>query len=193
MTHPPAMPTDDPPGGTLRQARRPSSQRRADVLAAAIPIFASRGYGAPTAEIAAHVGISEPYLYRLFETKRNLFLSCHDVVHRRIRQVLAEGAQRDGRASRRLRRMRHAYATLLTAQDRQLQLRVHLEPDPVIRAVARARLLELLADVSRLSGATPAAARALYGQLMVLSVADVIGLRHDERARPPRVLHDGGR
>ena len=48
------------------------------MLAVAIGVFATGGYAAPTAAIAARAGISEPYLYRLFGTKRQLFLACHD-------------------------------------------------------------------------------------------------------------------
>lgn len=50
--------------------------RREQVVKEAITVFANSGYeGATTAAIAARVGVSQPYLFRLFPTKKDLFLA----------------------------------------------------------------------------------------------------------------------
>jgi AcrR family transcriptional regulator len=58
-------------------AQRMSAQdRRAQVISAAIAVFARFGYeGATTSAIAERVGVSQPYLFRLFATKKELFLA----------------------------------------------------------------------------------------------------------------------
>ncbi|GGO00646.1 TetR/AcrR family transcriptional regulator [Nocardia rhizosphaerihabitans] len=51
-------------------------KRREQALSVALPIFAEKGYVATgTYEIAEKVGISQPYVIRLFGRKRDLFLA----------------------------------------------------------------------------------------------------------------------
>ena len=54
--------------------RLTAAERREAVLEAASVEFAARGYeGTSAVKIARRVGISQPYIFRLFGTKRNLF------------------------------------------------------------------------------------------------------------------------
>jgi len=56
--------------------RRTAEERRADVIAAAIVEFATYGlHGASTEAIADRAGISQPYVLRLFGTKKAPFLA----------------------------------------------------------------------------------------------------------------------
>lgn len=56
-----------------------AEDRREQVIDAAIGVFARRGFeGATTAEIAAKVGVSQPYLFRLFPSKKDLFLAASE-------------------------------------------------------------------------------------------------------------------
>jgi AcrR family transcriptional regulator len=56
-----------------------AEDRREQVIDASIGVFARRGFeGATTAEIAAKVGVSQPYLFRLFPTKKDLFLAASE-------------------------------------------------------------------------------------------------------------------
>jgi len=58
-----------------------SDERRREVVTAAISCFAQKGfYGTTTHEIAESVGISQPYLYRLYPNKQALFASAVDRV-----------------------------------------------------------------------------------------------------------------
>lgn len=65
--------------------RRTADERRKDVLDAAIIEFATLGlHGASTETIAARAGISQPYVLRLFGTKKALFLAAVAQVTDRI-------------------------------------------------------------------------------------------------------------
>lgn len=65
-------------------------ERRRDVVDAAIGVFARRGYwGTNTTEIAHAAGISQAYLYRLFENKERLFVAVLAEVRARLQSELA--------------------------------------------------------------------------------------------------------
>ena len=58
----------------MATTRSTAAARRDDVLDAARVEFADHGYeGASTEDIARRAGISQPYLFRLFGTKKELF------------------------------------------------------------------------------------------------------------------------
>jgi AcrR family transcriptional regulator len=62
-----------------RATPRPATQRRQEILKAAILEFAARGYRpVGTAEIARRVGVSEPAIYRHFPSKLALYLAAID-------------------------------------------------------------------------------------------------------------------
>ncbi len=61
---------------TATGPRRTADERRAEILDAARSAFADTGLdGTSTELIAERVGISQPYLFRLFGTKKQLFLA----------------------------------------------------------------------------------------------------------------------
>src|SRR5947199_10033874 len=61
---------------TTTTERKTAEERREAVLEAASTAFANRGlHGTSTDEIAAAAGISQPYLFRLFGTKKALYLA----------------------------------------------------------------------------------------------------------------------
>ncbi|EQA46843.1 transcriptional regulator, TetR family [Leptospira broomii serovar Hurstbridge str. 5399] len=60
-------------------------ERRADILEAAIEVFATLGYHkVTTADVSKVAGISQPYIYRFFDTKEALFLEVIQLVYDRI-------------------------------------------------------------------------------------------------------------
>src|ERR1700750_2605589 len=76
--------------------RMPAAERREMVLEAAVPEFAAHGLaGTSTEDVARGAGISQPYLFRLFPTKKALFLA---LVGRCFRGC--EGASRAAWAAR---------------------------------------------------------------------------------------------
>ncbi|MEV5510455.1 TetR/AcrR family transcriptional regulator [Streptomyces orinoci] len=81
--------------------RMSAGERRESVIRAAIEEFARRGYaGTSTEAIARRVGVSQPYLFRLFPGKRAIFLAaverCQEEVLRAIEEA-AEGVPPEGR------------------------------------------------------------------------------------------------
>src|SRR5438309_11400834 len=71
---------------TVSTERKTAEERREAVLDAALEEFALHGLsGASTEAIAAKAGISQPYVFRLFGTKKELFKA---VVARCFRQTL---------------------------------------------------------------------------------------------------------
>src|ERR1700758_1372571 len=66
--------------------RKSKDERREEILDAAFAVFAEQGlHGASTEEIAKLAGISQPYVFRLFGTKKELYKV---VVARCFRQTL---------------------------------------------------------------------------------------------------------
>ena len=158
------------PGG-----RRRAGDRRGEVLQAAIGVFGECGYAAPTATIARRAGISEAYLFRLFATKRALFLACHETVVRRVLAALEDGAGAGADATDRGRRMLAAYRDGTSADERRLQLHVHAAAaDPVIRLAAQAGLHATLERIASLSPGGLRGAQALCAELMLMNLADLI-------------------
>src|SRR3954449_6162633 len=66
--------------------RKTADERRDEVLDAALAEFALSGlHGTSTERIAQRVGLSQPYLFRLFDTKKQLFIAA---IERCFRQTL---------------------------------------------------------------------------------------------------------
>src|SRR5215210_5233618 len=71
--------------------RLPAEERKAAVLECACGIFSSGSYrGTTTAEIARKAGVTEPILYRHFESKRGLYLAVLDESWRRLHKLWDE-------------------------------------------------------------------------------------------------------
>jgi len=57
--------------------RLPAPERRRAIVEAALAVFSEHSYArATTAEIARAAGVSEPILYRHFESKKQLYFAC---------------------------------------------------------------------------------------------------------------------
>ncbi|UQZ34051.1 TetR/AcrR family transcriptional regulator [Paenibacillus sp. PK3_47] len=62
-----------------------SVNRREQILEAAVIVFAEYGYyRATTAQVAEKVGISQPYIFKLFKNKEELFIAALDRAFERI-------------------------------------------------------------------------------------------------------------
>src|SRR5215218_8888190 len=83
--------------------RKTKEERREAVLDAALGVFAEFGFAAASTEdIAARAGISQPYVFRLFGTKKELFKA---VIGRCFRETL-ETFQRAAEGHRGLEAMK---------------------------------------------------------------------------------------
>jgi AcrR family transcriptional regulator len=76
--------------------RKSAEVRREEILEAAMAEFAVGGlHGTSTEEIARRAGISQPYLFRLFGTKKELFLETVRRGFRHVLQLFQEAAAAD--------------------------------------------------------------------------------------------------
>jgi AcrR family transcriptional regulator len=155
-----------------------ASERREAVLAAAVPEFAARGlHGTSTEDVARRAGISQPYLFRLFPTKKALFLA---LVERCFQQVAGafEAAATDRVGEEALAAMGGAYHRLL--DDRTLLLvQMHAYAacdDPDIRAATRGGYKELWTLVERLSGLPYEQVVEFFAMGMLMNVAAAMDL-----------------
>src|ERR1700741_2334878 len=121
--------------------RKSKEERREEILDAALEEFAERGdHGAWPEDIARRAGISQPYVFRLFGTKKELFRA---VVARCYRETLEmfQRAAEGLRGEEALQAMGKAYIARLTSDP--VRLRVQMQAyvachDPEIRGGVQA-------------------------------------------------------
>ena len=96
-----------------------AEDRREQVIRAAVSEFSMRGLeGTSTADIAKRVGVSQPYLFRLFPTKKALFIEACNLAAKRVCDAFTAAAE--GKYGfEALSAMGAAYQALLSA-DREL-------------------------------------------------------------------------
>jgi AcrR family transcriptional regulator len=158
--------------------RMTAEQRRAAILDVAVGAFARGGlHGTSTETIAAGAGISQPYLFRLFGTKKELFLACMGRCHERLHETFTAAAEADEGGDT-LEAMGLAYTRLLADREKLLlQLQMYAAcDDPDVRTAASAGYAELWQLVSRLSGAPEQDVRAFFATGMLLNVAAAMDL-----------------
>jgi AcrR family transcriptional regulator len=158
--------------------RRSAAERRGEIIEIAIESFALRGYnGTSTDKVASKAGISQPYLFRLFHTKRELFLACHEVMHGRIAETFAE-AVRGAAPEERMKAMGDAYTNLLADRTSLLfQMQSYAaSSDPEIQARVRERYADLVRQVAEATDAEPAQLWAFFANGMLLNVIAALNL-----------------
>jgi AcrR family transcriptional regulator len=158
--------------------RRSAAERRGEIIEIAIEHFAQRGYnGTSTDVVAREAGISQPYLFRLFHTKRELFLACHEVMHGRIAETFAAAA-RDLPPEERMPAMGKAYSDLLADRTSLLfQMQSYAaSSDPEIQARVRERYAQLVQQVAESTGAEPAQLWTFFSNGMLLNVIAALNL-----------------
>lgn len=103
-----------------RSIRMSAADRRTTVLRAARIEFGEAGYaGTSTEAIARRVGVSQPYLFRLFGSKKAIFLAAVDDCFDRLAEMF-ESAARDRTGEEALSELGRAYRTLLDDRSGRL-------------------------------------------------------------------------
>ncbi len=161
--------------------RLSAKARREAVIDAATAEFAIGGlHGTSTEAIARRAGISQPYVFRLFGTKKGLFLAvverCFGRTLAAFEEAAASAKSRDAAAV--LRAMGKAYITLLA--DRELLLvQLHAYAacaDPDVEAVVRGGYGEIYELVQRVTGAGADEIRRFFATGMLLNVIAAMNL-----------------
>jgi AcrR family transcriptional regulator len=134
-----------------------ADDRRDQVIEAALIEFAESGLaGTSTEAIAVRAGISQPYLFKMFGTKRDLFIAASQRCFENVVERFAEVSQ--GIAGEpALDAMGDSYYGLIADRASlmgQLQMYAACN-DPEVRDCARAGFRTLYAFVERVSGAGP--------------------------------------
>ncbi|MEV0037060.1 TetR/AcrR family transcriptional regulator [Streptomyces sp. NPDC056909] len=155
-----------------------SDERRRAIVAAAIDCFAQKGfYGTTTHEIADWVGISQPYLYRLYPNKEALFAATVDHVSVVMTETLVAHAQESDGTGPALDAARGAYAALI-ADRNILRFLMHANcaaGEPLVGQAVRRCYAKQVDTVRRLLGDDDAV-RRWFGAGMLDNVVAVLGL-----------------
>ena len=163
-----------------------AEERREELIDAAIPVFAEKGYhAAPTKQIAERASISQAYLFRLFPTKEDLFVavcerSC-EVMYGSF-AAAADQAEKEGRDP--LEVMGEAYADLVADNRDMLLIQLHAQavsPSlPAVRDTMRRCFATLFAVASERSRATPEELKLWMAGGMLINVMTAIGANQVE-------------
>ena len=152
--------------------RKTAEERREEILIVALEEFGEHGLdGTSTDTIARKAGISQPYLFRLFGTKKELYL---ETVRRCLAETLQlfQEAAGDLRGEEALHAIGQAYRGLLADRVRlrgQMQAYSDCDDDDV-REVVRAGFGRLVDYVTHVSGAEPEKIRDFFAFGMLLNV-----------------------
>ena len=164
--------------------RLTADERRQEIVSAAMPEFAAHGMtGANVQAIARRVGVSQPYVFQLFGTKKELFLAVVREAFGRTRIAFDDAARRQQAGqyedcNSMLIAMGNRYKELL--EDRTLllvQLQAYAACDDAdVRAVVRQEWDSLHRFVTDKSGASPAEIFEFFSIGMLLNVGAAIRL-----------------
>ncbi|MER7482976.1 helix-turn-helix domain-containing protein [Streptomyces sp. NPDC126510] len=107
-------------------ARMSAEERRESVIRAATTEFARGGYhGTSTEAIARRVGVSQPYLFRLFPSKKAIFLAAAERCAEDTIRMFAEAAEGlDGEEARNA--MGGAYIETISQQPERLMMQMQM-------------------------------------------------------------------
>jgi len=159
--------------------RKTAEERREDILDAARHEFALHGLsGASTDAIARKAGISQPYLFRLFGTKKELFLACMEQCLEQTYEgfrAAAEGLH----GEEALKAIGEAYGRLLETDP--MRLRAQMQgyaacDDPDVRAAVRRGFGRLVEYAEAVSGCPPEKISHFFAIGMLMNVTTMMGL-----------------
>jgi AcrR family transcriptional regulator len=153
--------------------RKSAEERREEILEAALVEFAAHGlYGGSTEAIARAVGISQPYVFRLFGTKKELFTATIERCMRGTLEMM-QSAAAGLKGEEALHAIGEAYAERLATDPTYLHSQMQAYAacdDPAIRTVVRNGYRELVDYVERVSGLPPERVSHFFAKGMLLNV-----------------------
>jgi AcrR family transcriptional regulator len=165
--------------------RKTAEERREAVLEASRQEFAEHGlHGASTDAIARRSGISQPYLFRLFGSKKELYLeSVRRCLDRTLDVFRTAAAGTAGPEA--LHAIGVAYGELIESDRLMLQAQLQAYAacdDAEIREVVRRGFGRLVDYVEAVSGAEPAAISAFFAKGMLCNVIAALELEHSDES-----------
>ena len=161
-----------------KRTRLSADERRRAIVEVAREEFARWGlHGTSTDMIAERAGVSQPYLFRLFGRKKDLFIACVEAGFGRVLELFrqaAEGVPRE----RALEAMGESYAVLLADRTEllaQLQAYAACEDDEV-RAAVRRGFRDLHGFIASATGADEEQIRRFVASGMLMNVVVAMDL-----------------
>jgi AcrR family transcriptional regulator len=153
--------------------RKTAQERREEILEAALVEFAAHGLeGGSTEAIARAVGISQPYVFRLFGTKKELFIATIEMCMRGTLDMFRTAAA-GARGEDALHAIGAAYVERLTTDPAYLRHQMQsyaASGDPEIGKVVRNGFGELVDYVERVSGLPTERVAHFFAKGMLLNV-----------------------
>ena len=175
--------------------RQTADDRREAILEIALEEFAARGLeGTSTEDIARRAGISQPYVFRLFGTKKELFMAMVECCLREELDMFREASAGVER-SEVMAAIGTAYFERLADRNRlrgQMQAYVACD-DPEVCDVVRKGFGELVTFVEAASGGTPEEVANFFAKGMLLNVVATMDLLHADESWAKRLLEGCGK
>ena len=168
---------------TATAVRHTAEERREEILRAAVTRFGQTGLHGTSAEtIARDVGVSQPYLFRLYGTKKELFMAAVTWAFDHTAQVFREAGEAASSPHDAFRRIGDAYFDLIN--DRRylgIQMQAYASTeDPEIRAIVEKGFGRLVMEIVHHTDATPGQLAVFLGRGMLLNVATSMGVLESE-------------
>ncbi|MEY9836265.1 TetR/AcrR family transcriptional regulator [Streptacidiphilus sp. EB103A] len=170
--------------------RMSAQERRESVIRAAIVEFARGGYhGTSTEAIAKRVGVTQPYLFRLFPDKKAIFVAALARSTEDTRLAFAAAAEGMAGSERARHAMAGAYMQLISTHPETLLMQVQgylfvaaaeAQGDDRIGELVRNGWMRLWESVRLPLGADENRARAFLAHGMLGNILTAIGLVPDE-------------
>jgi AcrR family transcriptional regulator len=174
------------------ELRHTAGERRDEVIQAAVSEFAINGlHGTSTEMIARRIGISQPYIFRLFPSKKDLFIAAVDRCFDRVEATFAAAVRDPDPAGHhgdhvvgatqmnpRLHAMGHAYVRLLAQRELVLfQMQAYAAcSDEEVRTRVKQRWDQLMRLTAELSGGSKEQLTLFFARGMLMNVVASIGL-----------------
>jgi AcrR family transcriptional regulator len=170
--------------------RQTAAERRQAVLDAATHEFAVHGFnGASTDDIARGAGISQPYLFRLFGSKKELYLATTKRCSEELYVLFAEAAK--GKTGvQALHAMGETYGEIMQDRDRlMLMLKSWTaSDDPDIRAANRTAWRNLVDLAEQASGESAIVVQRFFASGMLITILMAMDLVADPEPWSQRLL-----
>jgi AcrR family transcriptional regulator len=168
--------------------RQTAEARREEVLEAAVEEFARAGFhGASTDAIARRAGISQPYLFRLFGSKKELYIASVRRCFRRTLEAMQQAAE-GLRGEAALSAMGEAYGVLLATDPKMLQAQLQTYAaaldDADVRQAVRDGYGDLYTYVERVSDLSAPRIARFFAMGMLFNVVGAMGLHEETDPEP---------
>jgi len=153
--------------------RKTADERRDEILDAAVEEFARSGlHGTSTERIAQRVGLSQPYLFRLFGTKKQIFVEAIERCFAETLELFQEASAGVPREQA-LEAIGKTYVVRMLSDRTRLLAQLHAYAacdDEEIRKAVQRGYGELYEYAERVSGASDTEVRGFFAFGMLLNV-----------------------